>query len=66
VIWSDLNRNMQKSTRSVSACNKDIYTTPTVVLDDFIARKGMATQFGKKKVNGRFFCRGSVTGNFAP
>jgi hypothetical protein len=42
------------------------YTTPTVVLDDFVARKGMATQFGKRKVNGRFYARGTVTGNFAP
>lgn len=42
------------------------YTTPTVVLDDFIARKGMATQWGRKKVNGRFYCRGAVTGSFAP
>jgi len=42
------------------------YTTPTVVLDDFIARKGMATQWGKRKINGRFYCRGSVTGSFAP
>lgn len=42
------------------------YTTPTVVLDDFIARKGMATQWGKRKINGRFYCRGTVTGTFAP
>lgn len=42
------------------------YTTPTVVLDDFIARKGMATQWGKKKINGRFYCKGTVTGSFAP
>lgn len=42
------------------------YTTPTVILDDFLARKGMATQWGRKKVNGRFYCRGTVTGNFAP
>lgn len=42
------------------------YTTPTVVLDDFIARKGMATQWGKRKINGRFYCRGTVTGTWAP
>lgn len=42
------------------------YTTPTVVLDDFIARKGMATQWGRRKVNGRFYTRGSVTGSFSP
>lgn len=42
------------------------YTTPTVVLDDFIARKGMATQWGKRKVNGRFYCRGTLVGSFSP
>jgi hypothetical protein len=42
------------------------YTTPTVVLDDFIARKGMATQWGRRKVNGRFYSKGTVTGSFAP
>jgi hypothetical protein len=42
------------------------YTTPTVVLDDFIARKGMATQWGSRQINGRFYCRGSVTGTWAP
>lgn len=42
------------------------YTTPSVVLDDFVVRKGMATQWGRRKVNGRFYCRGQVTGNFTP
>lgn len=42
------------------------YTTPLVVLDDFIARKGMATQWGRRKVNGRFYNACSVTGSFAP
>jgi hypothetical protein len=42
------------------------YTTPNVILDDFIARKGMATQWGRKKVNGRFYCSCSVTGTFSP
>jgi len=42
------------------------YTTPTVILDDFLARKGMATQWARRKVNGRFYCRGTVSGNFAP
>lgn len=41
------------------------YTTPTVVLDDFVARKGMATQYGKKKINGKFYCPGTVTDDFA-
>jgi hypothetical protein len=42
------------------------YTTPLVVLDDFIARKGMATQFGKKRINGRFYNSSSVVGTWAP
>jgi hypothetical protein len=42
------------------------YTTPLVVLDDFIARKGMATQAGFRRVNPRFYNSCSVTGNFAP
>lgn len=42
------------------------YTTPTIVLPDFVGQKGMATSFGRRKVNGRFFCQGSVVGSFAP
>lgn len=42
------------------------FTTPSVVLDDMIVRKGMATLWGKRKVNGRFYCKGSVVGNFSP
>ena len=37
-----------------------LYTTPTVVLDDFIGRKGMATQYGKRVVNPRFYATGKV------
>lgn len=37
-----------------------LYSTPTVVLDDFIGRKGMATQYGKRKVNENFYVRGYV------
>ncbi len=42
------------------------YTTPTVVLDDFVGRKGMATQFGRRKVNGRFYASSAITGTFTP
>jgi len=42
------------------------FTTPTVVLDDFLGRKGMATQFGRRKINGRFYCQGSLVGSFSP
>lgn len=39
------------------------YTTPTVQLDDFIGRKGIASRYGKKAIDGRFFCTGSVSGS---
>ncbi len=42
------------------------YTTPLVVLDDMMGRKAMATQYGKKKVNGNFYCKGTLTGSFVP
>lgn len=37
-----------------------LYTTPMIVLDDFIGRKGLATQYGKKMVNPRFYSKGMV------
>jgi len=37
-----------------------LYTTPTVVLDDFIGRKGLATQYGKKSVNPLFYITGRI------
>jgi hypothetical protein len=38
-----------------------IYTTPTVMLDDFIARRGIASRYGKKVVNSRFFINGQIS-----
>lgn len=37
-----------------------MYTTPLIVLDDFVGRKGIATQYGKKVVNNRFYAKGQV------
>lgn len=37
-----------------------IYTTPTVMLDDFIGRRGIASRYGKKVVNSRFFVNGTI------
>jgi len=37
-----------------------MYSTPTIVLDDFVARKGLATQYGKKVVNPRFYAKGQI------
>lgn len=38
-----------------------LYATPTIVLDDFVGRKGMATQYGKRAVNARYYATGKVT-----
>lgn len=46
-----------------------LYTTGTVVLDDMIARKGMAQRSGLKVVNSGMYATGSITqtgGAFAP
>lgn len=37
-----------------------LYATPVVVLDDFIGRRGMATQYGKRVVNGRYYATGAI------
>jgi len=36
------------------------FTTATIMLDDFIGRKGMASRYGKKTIDGRFYCKGSI------
>jgi hypothetical protein len=42
-----------------------LYTTPTIVLDDFIGRKGLATQYGKKALNPLFYVTGEIGGGVA-
>jgi hypothetical protein len=37
-----------------------LYIDPTVVLDDFVARKGLATQYGKKAINPLFYVTGQI------
>ena len=37
------------------------YTTSKIELDDFISRKGTASRYGKKSINGNFYCTGSIT-----
>lgn len=39
-----------------------VYTTPTVMLDDFVNRKGVATRYGKKIINPKFYAKGVITG----
>lgn len=38
-----------------------VYTTPTVMLDDFVNRKGCATRYGKKILNTKFYAKGCIT-----
>lgn len=38
------------------------YTTGKIELDDFISRKGTASRYGKKPINGNFYCTSTVTG----
>lgn len=37
-----------------------LYTTPDVVLTDFVHQRGFATSFAKKTINSKFYCRGLV------
>lgn len=37
------------------------FTTATIMLDDFIGRKGMASRYGKKTIDGRFYCSGTIS-----
>lgn len=39
-----------------------LYSTPLVILDDFIARKGFASQYGKKMVNSKFYAKILIDG----
>lgn len=38
-----------------------LYTTPTVMLDDFVNRKGVRTIYGKKLLNSHFYAKGVIT-----
>lgn len=37
-----------------------LFTTPTVMLDDFVNRKGVRTIYGKKMLNAHFYARGKI------
>jgi hypothetical protein len=41
-----------------------LFSTPTITLDDFINRKGMASSYGKKMINSRFYSKIKLT-NFS-
>jgi hypothetical protein len=38
-----------------------LFTTPTVMLDDFVNRKGVRTIYGKKMLNDKFYAKGTIT-----
>ena len=38
-----------------------LYTTPAVMLDDFVSRRGVMTSYGKKMLNPHFYARGVIT-----
>jgi len=38
-----------------------VYATQTVMLDDFVGRKGFATSFGKRMVNKNLYVKGTIT-----
>lgn len=49
------------TTGYVLAEYQKLYTTPDIVLPDFIHQRGFATSFARKMVNSKFYCRGLIT-----
>lgn len=39
-----------------------LFSTPLITLDDFIARKGFASQYGKRMINNKFYAKLRFTG----
>ncbi len=48
------------TTGYVLAEYQKLYTTPDIVLPDFVHQRGFATSFARKTVNSKMFCRGLV------
>jgi hypothetical protein len=48
------------TTGYVLAEYQKLYTTPDVVLPDFIHQRGFATSFARKMVNSKMYCRGLI------
>lgn len=38
-----------------------LYSTNTIALDDMTYRKGFASQYGKKAINGKYYAKGKIT-----
>ena len=48
------------TTGYVLAEYQKLYTTPDIVLPDFVHQRGFATSFARKMVNSKMFCRGII------
>jgi hypothetical protein len=48
------------TTGYVLAEYQKLYTTPDIVLPDFIHQRGFATSFARKMVNSKMYCRGLI------
>lgn len=48
------------TTGYVLAEYQKLYTTPDIVLPDFIHQRGFATSFARKMINSKFYCRGLI------
>lgn len=49
------------TTGYVLAEYQKLYTTPDIVLPDFIHQRGFATSFARKMINSKFYARGLIT-----
>ncbi len=48
------------TTGYVLAEYQKLYTTPDIVLPDFIHQRGFATSFARKMINSKMYCRGQI------
>lgn len=48
------------TTGYVLAEHQKLYTTPDIVLPDFIHQRGFATSFARKTINSKMYCRGLI------
>jgi hypothetical protein len=49
------------TTGYVLAEYQKLYTTPDIMLPDFLHQRGFATSFAKRMVNSKMYCRGSIS-----
>lgn len=61
VIYKDQNDSLNAGL--IFAPYIPVVSTPTVMLDDFMARKAFTTSYGKLIVNNKYFVRGTIINN---